>query len=106
MKPGMTGSFESLLKIAESQDAVFSVSRLTKHIKSLIETDPLLENFLVRGEISNFTRHSQGHLYFSLKDEASQLRCVMFLRNAGTLDFHPEDGQEVTALGALSVYEK
>ncbi len=102
----MTGSFESLLKIAESQDAVFSVSRLTKHIKSLIETDPLLENFLVRGEISNFTRHSQGHLYFSLKDEASQLRCVMFLRNAGTLDFHPEDGQEVTALGALSVYEK
>jgi len=106
VKPGMTGSFESLLKIAESQDAVFSVSRLTKHIKSLIETDPLLENFLVRGEISNFTRHSQGHLYFSLKDEASQLRCVMFLRNAGTLDFHPEDGQEVTALGALSVYEK
>ena len=59
----------------------------------------------VRGEISGFSRASSGHCYFSLKDEAGQLRCAMFRRAAGMLDFNPRDGQLVEVRGRLGVYE-
>ena len=59
----------------------------------------------VRGEISGFSRASSGHCYFSLKDESGQLRCAMFRRAAGLLDFTPRDGDQVEVRGRLAVYE-
>jgi len=61
---------------------------------------------VVRGEISNFTSHRSGHLYFSLKDEGSQLSCVCFRRAAQGLDFAPEEGMQVVARGNVTVYER
>ncbi|MGD9495287.1 MAG: exodeoxyribonuclease VII large subunit [Armatimonadota bacterium] len=82
-----------------------SVSELTAYLKRLIDRDELLSQVSVRGEISNFTRHRSGHLYFSLKDEASQLSCVCFRGDAARLDFDPADGQRVVAHGNVTVYE-
>ena len=59
----------------------------------------------VRGEISGFSRAASGHCYFSLKDESGQLRCAMFRRAAGLLDFAPRDGEQVEVRGRLAVYE-
>ena len=59
----------------------------------------------VRGEISGFSRASSGHCYFALKDESGQLRCAMFRRAAGLLDFSPRDGDQVEVRGRLAVYE-
>ena len=85
--------------------AVWSVSELTTYVKRLLESDPLLQQVQVRGEISNFRRHSSGHLYFSLKDENSLLGCVCFRGPAGNLNFAPEEGQQVIAYGNVTVYE-
>lgn len=71
----------------------------------MIETDALLQQVQVRGEISNFKRHSSGHLYFSLKDESSVLSCVCFRGQASALEFEPEEGQQVLAYGSITVYE-
>ncbi len=90
----------------ESGERIIDVSGLTRLIKQLIEVAPALNNVRVRGEISNFTHHAHGHMYFSLKDENAQIRAVMFQRYAETLRFKPEDGLEVVALGSVSVYEK
>jgi exodeoxyribonuclease VII large subunit len=83
-----------------------SVRELTAYLKRLLERDELLQEVAVRGEISNFTRHSSGHMYFSLKDEAATLSCVCFRGAAAGLKFAPEDGQRVLAFGSISVYEK
>jgi len=83
-----------------------SVTALNEYIKYLLEEDVLLEALLLNGEISNFTRHSSGHLYFSLKDEYSSISCVMFRDAASALDFRPENGMEVTVFGRVGVYEK
>lgn len=83
----------------------FSVSELTAYIKRLIDRDEVLAQVSVRGEISNFTRHRSGHLYFALKDEASQLACVCFRGDATRLGFEPADGQRVIAHGNVTVYE-
>lgn len=82
-----------------------SVSELTSYVRRLIERDEILAQVSVRGEISNFTRHRSGHLYFSLKDDASQLRCVCFRGDATRLGFDPESGQQVIAHGNVTVYE-
>jgi len=82
-----------------------SVSELTAYVKRLIDRDEVLAQVSVRGEISNFTRHRSGHLYFSLKDEASQLACVCFRGDAARLGFEPEHGQRVIAHGNVTVYE-
>jgi len=84
---------------------VFTVSEITAYVKRLLDRDELLNEVAVRGEISNFTRHRSGHLYFSLKDEGSQLSCVCFRGDAARLSFAPEDGQRVVAWGNVSVYE-
>lgn len=88
-----------------SATAVWSVSELTTYVKRLLESDELLQQVQVRGEISNFRRHSSGHLYFSLKDENSLLTCVCFRGAAGNLAFAPEEGQQVLAYGNVTVYE-
>ena len=83
-----------------------SVTALNEYIKYLLEEDVILEAVALSGEISNFTRHSSGHLYFSLKDENSSISCVMFRDVASALNFRPENGMEVLIFGRVGVYEK
>lgn len=83
-----------------------TVTALTYALKRLIEENVSLADVWIKGEISNFTSHSSGHLYFTLKDDNSRLSCVMFKTQARTLKFIPENGQAVSVTGRLSVYEK
>lgn len=83
---------------------VLSVSELTWKIKSNLEQG--FPEVKVRGEISNFKKHFSGHFYFSLKDENSQINCVMWKGKNVRLSFLPEDGQEVIIFGKVTVYEK
>ena len=86
--------------------AVLTVSQVNFFIKSLIEGDGRLQNVVVSGEISNFTDHYRsGHLYFSLKDEKSVLKAVMFSSAARRLKFRPQDGMKVLIRGRVAVYE-
>mgnify|MGYP002244079271 CR=1 FL=1 len=80
-----------------------TVTQLNTYLKMKLEEDPRLSGVLVAGEISNFTHHyKSGHLYFSLKDERSVLRAVMFARSASRLRFAPQDGMRVLARGRIS----
>lgn len=83
-----------------------TVTALTYALKRLIEENVSLDNVWIKGEISNFTAHASGHLYFTLKDDNSRLSCVMFKSQARTLAFKPENGQAVSLTGRLSIYEK
>ena len=83
-----------------------TVTQLNEYVKSLLGVDPLLRGLSLRGEISNFKRHSSGHLYFSLKDAQSVIRCVMFRQNAFSLRFAPRDGMQVVLRGYVSVYTR
>lgn len=86
--------------------AVLTVSQVNFFLKSLIEGDGRLSHITVCGEISNFTDHYRsGHLYFSLKDEKSVLKAVMFTSAACRLKFRPQDGMKVIVRGRVSVYE-
>src|SRR5574341_458497 len=89
---------------AEYQQATLTVSGLTQQIKILVETG--LPPVWLTGEISNFKRHSSGHFYFSLKDEFSQIPCVMWAGRNRNLYFLPRDGMQVLAHGQVTVYEK
>lgn len=82
----------------------YTVSEITRRIKGLLETS--LPTVWVQGEISNFTWHSSGHLYFTLKDEYSQLRCVMWRERSQRLFFTPQNGMKVLAQGDITVYER
>ncbi|MBE6827912.1 MAG: exodeoxyribonuclease VII large subunit [Ruminococcaceae bacterium] len=84
---------------------VLTVSQLNKYVKSIIDSDENLNYILLEGEISNFTLHRTGHLYFTLKDESSAVKAVMFSRNADKLRFMPENSMKVIAGGRVSVYE-
>ncbi len=85
--------------------AVYRVSEINHYIKGLIQGDPLLRNLRVTGEISNFKHHRSGHIYFTLKDGNSSLRCVFFRRENSRCSCKPEDGMEVILQGNVSVYE-
>lgn len=85
------------------QEQIYTVSGLTREIKEYLENS--FPRLWVEGEISNFKRHSSGHLYFSLKDEKSQIRCAMWRFRAGNLLFRPEDGMKVVVQADLQVYE-
>ena len=93
----------TLAKVAAERHAL-TVSELTYRIKDLLEGE--FPDLWVRGEISNFKRHSSGHWYFTLKDAHAQLSCVCFRLQNRLIRFRPEDGLEVYARGRLSVYEK
>ncbi len=82
-----------------------TVSALTNYIKYRLENDPHLSRIFLKGEISNFTRHQRGHLYFTIKDEKSQIKAVMFSSRAGNLSFNPKDGDHVLIEGEISLYE-
>ncbi len=89
----------------EEQKVVGTVSRVNNYIKRLIDSKSVLNDIWVKGEISNFKRHSSGHIYLTLKDESSVLKAVMFRAAASTLTFEPSDGTMVIAHGRISVYE-
>ena len=83
-----------------------SVTELNKYIKDKISEDEMLNNVLVKGEISNFKHHYTGHLYFTLKDENSLIKCIMFKSYTSHLTFMPKDGMSVMILGTVSVFER
>ena len=83
-----------------------SVTELNKYIKDKIATDELLNNVLIKGEISNFKHHYTGHMYFTLKDDNSLIKCIMFKSYTTNLKFVPKDGMEVLAFGTISVFER
>ncbi|NOX37324.1 MAG: exodeoxyribonuclease VII large subunit [Calditrichaeota bacterium] len=83
---------------------IYTVSRLTREIKELLEMS--FPRLWVEGEISNFKRHTSGHLYFTLKDEHAQINCAMWRFRANGLLFEPRDGMQVVVEGELQVYEK
>lgn len=83
-----------------------TVTNLNLYIKVLMESDEVLNNIIVKGEISNFKHHSSGHMYFTLKDENSKIRCIMFRGSNLFLKFVPEDGMNVVIEGHVSLYER
>ncbi len=87
-------------------EMAISVTDLNKYIKNKIADDEYLNNILIKGEISNFKHHYTGHLYFTLKDENSLIKCIMFKSYAQKLKFEPRDGMKVYILGSVSVFER
>ena len=83
-----------------------SVTELNKYVKEKVAQDEYLNNVLVKGEISNFKHHYTGHMYFTLKDENSLIKCVMFKTSTATLNFMPKDGMKVIVFGTVSVFER
>lgn len=87
------------------REQAFSVSQISEYIKMTLESNPVLRDVWLRGEISNFkSNFSSGHLYFSLKDETSTIRAVMFRGNSSKLRFRPESGMKVLVHGRISTY--
>lgn len=82
-----------------------TVSALTKYLKYKFDSDNNLKNVFIKGEISNFKRHTTGHLYFSVKDEASKINAIMFANNAKKVNFNIADGSKVLIIGRISIYE-
>lgn len=85
---------------------VFTVGQINRYIKNLLENDFILNSLLVQGEISNFKAHSSGHWYFTLKDAAGALSCIVFRQDAQEIPFLPENGMQVILYGHVSLYEK
>ncbi|MDX8359646.1 exodeoxyribonuclease VII large subunit [Cytobacillus sp. IB215316] len=82
-----------------------TVTALTKYVKRKFDVDPHLQDIWVKGEISNFTLHSRGHMYFTLKDEGAKIQAVMFAKQNRTLKYKPENGMKVLLRGEISVYQ-
>ena len=85
---------------------VLSITQLNEYIRGRMDADQLLNQVAVRGEISNYKMYPSGHHYFTLKDESSALRCVIFKGNALRLRFRPENGMKVIAMGKVSVFPR
>lgn len=83
-----------------------TVTDLNKYIKDKVADDEYLNNILVKGEISNFKNHYTGHLYFTLKDDNSLIKCIMFKSFTQNLKFTPKDGMKVMIFGTVSVFER
>ncbi len=85
---------------------VLTVTQLNTIVKELLESEPLLSNICVKGELSNYKIYPSGHHYFTLKDSESSLRCVMFKNSAQRLRFRPDNGLRVTVWGRLGVFPR
>lgn len=85
---------------------VLSISQINEYIRTVMDRDSLLGSVAVRGEISNYKVYPSGHHYFTLKDENSALRCVIFKGNAMRLRFRPENGMKIIAVGKISVFPR
>lgn len=83
-----------------------TVTQLNKYIKDKVAADEYLNNVFVKGEISNFKHHYTGHMYFTLKDGESLIKCIMFKSSTATLNFMPKDGMKVLVLGTVGVFER
>ena len=84
----------------------YTVSDVNKFIKQIFSYEEIFYNISIKGEISNFTHHKSGHMYFTLKDENSSIKCVMFREQADRVDFFPQNGMVVVLSGDVSVYER
>ena len=89
-----------------TNNTALSVTAVNGYIKRLINQDEILSSIAVRGEISNFKRHSAGHLYFTLKDDGAEIAAIMFRGDAQRMNFNPTDGMRVVIYGSIDVYEK
>ena len=85
---------------------VLSITQINEYIRGKMDSDQLLNQVAVRGEISNYKLYPSGHHYFTLKDEGAALKCVMFKGNAMRLRFRPENGMKVIAMGKISVFPR
>lgn len=85
---------------------ILSIKDLNLYIRMKLDSDRLLSDVWIRGEISNFTHHSSGHMYFTLKDEGSRIRAIMFASHNQRLPFKPKEGAKVIARGNVTVYER
>lgn len=85
---------------------ILTVTETNKYIKELFTRDIILSRIWIRGEISNYKYHSSGHMYFTIKDETSLIKCVMFRTQNSTLRFRPENGLKVIIGGNVSVFER
>ncbi len=88
------------------QKKIFSVSEVNRYVKMLFDGDELLNSISIRGEITNFKAHYTGHYYFTLKDETSTIKCVMFKGYAQFVKFKPSDGMKVVINGQVSAFER
>lgn len=89
----------------EYKKQIYTVGQINTYIKQLIESDFLLKNICIKGELSNCKYHSGGHIYFSLKDETGVISAVMFKSKAASLKIRLKDGMQVVVTGSLGVYE-
>jgi len=87
-------------------DNIYSVSNVNKYIKMMFDKDPVLADISIKGEITNFKAHYTGHLYFTLKDNSSTIKCIMFKGYAGLNKFNPKDGDSVIVTGNISSFER
>ena len=85
---------------------IYSITQINEYIQGMMNADPRLSQVAVRGEISNYKCYPSGHHYFTLKDESSALKCVMFKGSAMGLRFRPANGMKVIALGRVTVYPR
>jgi len=88
-----------------SKQNLYSVGEITEILRGVITSEPVLQDCWVEGEISNFARPSSGHIYFTLKDESSQIRCAVFRPAVARLSFAPKNGDAVLVHGRLSIYQ-
>ncbi|MCL2618384.1 MAG: exodeoxyribonuclease VII large subunit [Defluviitaleaceae bacterium] len=85
---------------------IYSIGQITRYIKAVLEEDVILTDICLEGELSNVKQHSSGHLYFTLKDDAAAISCIMFRNHASVCAFTPADGVKVVAFGRVSVFER
>ena len=88
------------------EQKVYSVSEVNQYLKHILDSVPVLNGICIRGELSNYKVYPSGHHYFTLKDGESAIRCVMFKGNAMKLQFRPESGMKVIAMGRITVYPR
>ena len=90
-----------------NETSFVTVSQINEYIKTVLSADENLTGLFVRGEISNFTHHlKSGHFYFTLKDEKTSIKAVMFKGSARYVKFHPENGMKVVIFGSVRVFER
>lgn len=89
-----------------AEQRILSIKELNRYIRMKLESDVLMQDVWIRGEISNFTHHSSGHMYFTLKDADSRIKSIMFASHNQRLPFIPKEGTRVVARGNVSVYER
>ncbi|WP_435925124.1 exodeoxyribonuclease VII large subunit [Paenibacillus sp. DYY-L-2] len=88
------------------EQRILTIKELNRYIRMKMDSDNLLSDVWIRGEISNFTHHSSGHMYFTLKDEGSRIKSIMFASHNQRLPFIPKEGTRVIARGNVTVYER